>query len=145
MDEYLDKRKILMEQAEAAAVLTCFDRIYGNAKFKKALFKTAVGVPSLWLAFAPLGEGRIGIDWVKPRTRGAVQVERGPGEHTCQFSCRPLRARYPYLEVEPGWALPIPFTIENGRMILDLTDADTRPSIPMEQKWAKWRRMGGEG
>jgi hypothetical protein len=144
MSEYLDKRTILMEGAEAAAILCWLNRIYGNAKFKKALYSTAIGVPSGWVAFAPLEGSEIRIDWVKPRSKGSVKVKPGPGEHTCEFSCKSLRAAYPYLEVEPGWALPIPFRIEGGRMLLDLKDAEMRPSIPAEQKWARARRMNRE-
>lgn len=140
MSTYLNKREILRDRAKPVATLCFLGRLYGNARFKKALFGTAKGVPTGWIAYAPVGEGRIAMDWVAEGTDGAVAVEPGQGEYTCECYFGPVLAEHPNLAVEPEWAFDIPFRVEAGRLILVLTEGDYRPSLPYERKVERWRK-----
>lgn len=120
--------------------MTWFESLYGNEPFTKALRSTATGVPSRWIAYKPEGETEASLHWVAPGTAGAVRLHFGPRERTCLIPAGPLLVIWPRLAVEPNWVRPFPFRVENGVLTLSLFTADPRPSIPSEQRWAKWLR-----
>lgn len=145
MSSYLNKRRSRRERGKAVGTLCFMGRFYCPERFKIALYRTAKGVPTGWVAFAPTeDEGEIAVDWVHEGTSGAVKVIPGPGEFTCEFSFGPVLAERPLMAVDPEWALDIPFRVEEGRLILDLTAGEYRLSVPYEQKIGRRRRAAWE-
>lgn len=136
MSEYLDKEEILFAESAAAAALTWRQSLYCNAKVTRGLKGTAKGFRTGWIAYAPgPSPTTIWVDWVAKGTRGAVQVDWGPRERTCELPFYPVLLKHPVLMVESGWVRPFPFRIEAGRMLLDLVAEEVRMSIPQQRKW----------
>jgi hypothetical protein len=146
MTKYVDRKAVQRERLDQTVHLTGYDALYGHARFV-AVLRSSAGFRPNWVGYEILEWPRVALDGLRAQVDGAVPIKWAPNERTCLIPFGPILAKHAELAVGRGWIRPIPFAVEDGRIILDLSQGKPRRSEPQRLRAAareRWERLPRE-
>lgn len=146
---YLDGKAIRRAEQVQASCLNARNQLSNNELTQRALDATANGVATEWVAFCPIAPGEIRVDWVRPRTKGAVHIRRPGHKRTAVIPAGNLIAAHPSLKVGKGYKRLLTWRVdetpESKQFILHLIDQEVVPTKKRGRKAAQSTQQSATG
>lgn len=147
MGKYISRQEAQRRRLDQTVHLNFYDTIYGNARFVAAFRKASGGLLPDRAGYEPLSETKWAIDGVFADLEGLVPIKWAPNEASCLIPFGPVLAGHSQLAVEHGYIRKIRWAVEDGRIVIDLSETHVRRSVPSLQRAAakaRWERMSKE-